>query len=84
MTGLRFRRKYFEKRDKKAIEIKKAPDNGKEDSYERNPGRVSQGELPRSGKRGWPGPFVFNLSFQNFLRVLKTCALICQKSIFDK
>jgi hypothetical protein len=35
MIGLRFRRKYFEKRDKKAIEIKKAPDNGKEDSYER-------------------------------------------------
>ncbi|MBM6910171.1 hypothetical protein [Oscillibacter valericigenes] len=25
-----------------------------------NPGRVSQGELPHSGKRGWPGPFVSN------------------------
>ena len=33
-------------------------ENGKEDSYERNPGRVSQGELLRSSKRGWPGPFV--------------------------
>ena len=42
--------------------------NGKEDSYERNPGGVSQGELPRSGKRGWPGPFVLNLSFSELIK----------------
>ena len=28
-----------------------------------NPGGVSQGELPQSGKRRWPGPFVFNDKF---------------------
>ena len=37
--------------------------DGKEDSYERNPGGVSQGELPHSGKREWPGSFVFNHKF---------------------
>ena len=28
-----------------------------------NPGRVPRGELPQSGKRWWPGPFVFNHKF---------------------
>lgn len=40
-----------------------------------DPGRMSQGELPRGGKSGLPGSFVFNQPvFQNLFPVLKNAS----------